>query len=70
MGISFETEHDFIKFTEKRITQVLDERLVSFYLDYVDNDNCGLLLGSFSDEPVYTWNNDHTMITAELNIYS
>lgn len=69
MGIHFNNKSEFLKFAENRITRVLDEGRTVFYLDFIDNQNCGALLASFANEPDYNWNKDRSKITAELNIF-
>lgn len=65
-NIVFEYEHEFMRFAKSRLTMIedMDEERSFIYLDYRDDENRGLIVLSYSTKAEFSWNEDHTKITA------
>jgi hypothetical protein len=53
IGYQFSTEPEFLNFCKERITRSAfagDPNYYEFYLDFVNEENCGTLIGSYSDK--------------------
>jgi len=64
-GIEFKLHSDFFDFCSKRLTRVLDTTTNSYnvYLDFIDNDNRGSLIGCYSNKYKYSINMNSINIT-------
>ena len=63
---TFESDDEFFAFAKERLTRIEDveEERCFFFLDYQDDENRGLMVLSYSTKTEFTWNEDHTKITA------
>lgn len=65
-NIVFEHEHEFMRFAKSRLTMIEDveEERSFIYLDYRNDENRGLIVLSYSTKTEFSWNEDHTQVTA------
>lgn len=71
LGYQFATEDDFIEFVKARIYRIGFEdkpHYYELYLDFVDNENKGTFIGSYSDNVDITWNENTVTATIGRSI--
>lgn len=63
---TFESDDEFFAFAKSRLTRIEDveEKRCFFFLDYRDDENRGLMVLSYSTKTTFSWNEDHTVLTA------
>lgn len=66
LGFYFPSESELIIFAERRITKVIDSdfKLDLYYLDYIDEENNGILLGSINYD--FNYESSGSLITSEI----
>lgn len=71
LGYQFANEDEFIEFVKARICRIGFEdkpHHYELYLDFVDNENKGTFIGSYSDNVDITWNENTVTATIGRSI--
>lgn len=65
LGYNFDNESEFLTFVSKRVSTSLTEHNLTyhFYLDFIDDKNKGIHLGSASRETRIEWDGDRCKMT-------
>lgn len=71
LGYEFSSETEFIAFIQKRVTRISFEdkpNEFEIYLDFVDYDNKGTLIGIYSDKVDFSWDGNTAKVTIGRSI--
>lgn len=71
LGYQFGTEDEFIEFVKTRLHRIGFEdkpHYYELYLDFVDNENKGTFIGSYSDNVDISWNGNTVTATIGRSI--
>lgn len=71
LGYEFISESDFILFVKKRIFRISFEDKPNYfeiYLDFIDYDNKGTFIGSYSDRVHFVWDENTVRATISRSI--